>query len=209
MWGFDDSARQVDLCKNDYVFVTRSVPMPVYRRFWQPGGTYFFTVVTYHRRLIFLDDSTYLALREAFRIGMEKVGPFKIEAICLLPDHLHCIWTLPKNDDDYAARWKIIKSSFSHWFLKQGKSPGQLTASKVLKGELGVWQRRYWEHTIRDHEDLNRHIEYIHYNPVKHGLVQAVKVWPWSSFHHYVQAGYYDLDWGNDVLDFDQMDTGE
>lgn len=168
--------------------------MPEYRRAWLPGGTFFFTLVTNQRRPIFHEERARQILREAFLEGTRKVGPFQIDAICLLPDHLHCIWTLPENDSDYSTRWKVIKAWFSHLYLQQGGSPGLMTASKIHKGELGVWQRRFWEHLICDLNDLNRHMDYIHYNPVKRGLVRSMKAWPWSSFHRYVQAGNYDLE---------------
>lgn len=169
--------------------------MPEYRRIWSPGGTFFFTLVTNQRRKIFLEESARQTLREAFRYGMEKAGPFRIDALCLLPDHLHCIWTLPEGASDYATRWKIIKARFSRRYLQTGGTAGAITTSKAQKGEVGVWQRRYWEHMIRDQYDLSQHIDYIHYNPVKHGLVREVKEWPWSTFHCFVREGYYDSDW--------------
>jgi len=183
--------------------------MPNYCRSYLPGGTYFFTLVTNLRRSIFLEAKARQVLRESFHRGMEKIGPFKVEAICLLPDHLHCIWTLPDNDDNYSARWKVIKAYFSHQYLQLGGTAGKTTSSKANKGELGVWQRRFWEHSIGNLVDLNRHIDYIHYNPVKHGLVQAVKAWPWSSFHRYVQEGYYDPEWGNENSGLDEIVVGE
>jgi putative transposase len=183
--------------------------MPEYRRTFLPGGTFFFTLVTNQRQPIFRESWTRLALREAFRQGMEKAGLFQVDAICLLPDHMHCIWTLPENDCDYSTRWKVIKACFSHQYLQQGGNPGRLSASKVQKGELGVWQRRFWEHTIRDLDDMNRHVDYIHYNPVKHGLVRSVKAWPWSSFHRYVKAGYYDPDWASEDQGLDLLNAGE
>jgi putative transposase len=151
--------------------------MPNYRRAWLPGGTFFFTLVTNQRRPIFMEESARHILKQAFAEGMKKAGKFEIVAFCLLPDHLHCIWTLPENDGDYSTRWKVIKAWFSHAYRKQGGTPGDLTASKIQKGEVGIWQRRFWEHLIRDLDDLNRHIDYIHYNPVKHGLVQSVNAW--------------------------------
>jgi putative transposase len=172
--------------------------MPEYRRTWSPGGTFFFTLVTYNRRPIFQDEGARKILREAFAFGAQKVGPFQIDAMCLLPEHLHCTWTLPEKDGDYSTRWKVIKSYFSHRYIRGGGIPGSLTTSKFQKGEVGVWQRRFWEHEIRDMEDYRRHLDYIHYNPVKHGLVDTVRAWPWSTFHRYVREGYYDLDWGSE-----------
>jgi len=170
--------------------------MPNYRRAWSPGGTYFFTVVTHQRRPIFAEANARQLLRRAFLHAKQKAGPFHVEALCLLPDHLHCIWTLPENDCDYPTRWKNIKAYFSHTYRKQGGISGVLSGSKIEKGEVGIWQRRYWEHLIRDRDDLNRHIDYIHYNPVKHGLAKSAGAWPWSTFHRYVRDGYYAPDWG-------------
>ena len=148
-------------------------------------------------------------LREAFQYSSIKAGPFEIDAICLLPDHLHCLWTMPETDVDYATRWKVIKAYFSHRYRLQGGQPGQSSRSKMRKGEIGFWQRRFWEHTIRDEEDLLNHINYIHYNPVKHGLVASVKDWPWSSFHRFVQEGLYDENWGSEEIEFDTTIFGE
>lgn len=171
--------------------------MPEYRRACFPGGTYFFTLVTNQRRKIFLEESARQILREAFLYGMKKAGPFRVDALCLLPDHLHCIWTLPEDSSDYATRWKIIKARFSRRFLQAGGAAGPISISKAQKGEVGVWQRRYWEHMIRDQEDLSLHIDYTYYNPVKHGLVQEVNAWPWSTFHRDVSDGYYAMDWNS------------
>ncbi len=180
--------------------------MPDYRRVWSPGGTYFFTVVTHQRRPILIEAKARRLLRQAFLHARQNAGAFRIDALCLLPDHLHCIWTLPENDCNYATRWKIIKAYFSHSYRKQGGASGALSESKIKKGELGIWQRRYWEHLIRDREDLYRHVDYIHYNPVKHGLVQSVGEWPWSTFHRYVREGYYASDWGD--KDFSPVEIG-
>ena len=169
--------------------------MPDYRRAHQPGSTYFFTVVTNQRRPILLEPVARKALRKAFHHTVERF-PFQLDAICLLPDHLHCIWTLPENDADFSTRWKLVKASFSRQYLLFGGKPGPISASKVNKGELGIWQRRFWEHLIRNTDDLNRHLDYLHYNPVKHGLAGSVAEWPWSSFHRYVRQGYYAPDWG-------------
>ena len=184
--------------------------MPEYRRSLLPGGTYFFTLVTNQRRPIFQEENARHLLREALTQGARKVGPFHIDALCLLPDHLHCIWTLPDHDSDYSTRWKVIKAWFSHQYLQKVGTDGLITASKIKKGELGVWQRRFWEHWIRNLDDLDRHRDYIHYNPVKHGLVRSVKEWPWSTFHRYVQEEFYDLDWGCDEIKIDGiLDVGQ
>ena len=115
--------------------------------------------------------------------------PFKLDAFVLLPDHLHCIWTLPKDDSNFSTRWRLVKSYFSHRCKNRHQSI--ISASRGKKKEQALWQRRFWEHLIRDEADLISHVEYIHYNPVKHGLVTAPKDWEYSSFHRYVQVGIY------------------
>ena len=132
-------------------------------------------------------------LRNALRHVMRR-HPFKIDAFVLLPDHLHCIWTLPQGDDDFSTRWRLVKSYFSH--RCESEYRGDVSASREKKREQAIWQRRFWEHAIRDEEDYARHVEYIHYNPVKHGLVTAPRDWEYSSFHRYVRAGLYDKMWG-------------
>jgi putative transposase len=172
--------------------------MPEYRRSWVEGGTFFFTVVTYHRRPILTTTEARKILRSAW-VDVRKRFPFTVDAVCLLPDHLHCIWVLPEGDANYAVRWKEIKRLFTRSYLDR-VGPGEArNASRESRGEAAIWQRRYWEHTLRDEADLNRHRDYIHYNPVKHGLVRSVADWPWSSFHRYVRLGYYDRGWGEAV----------
>ena len=162
--------------------------MVLYRRNRVPGGTYFFTVTLRDcssRRLVHHIDS----LRQAFRsILIEQ--PFQLDAIVVLPDHLHAMWTLPDGDADYASRWRALKSRFTHALQTQGVS-----LQCDARGEYRLWQRRYWEHTIRDATDRQRHVDYIHYNPVKHGLVKRVADWPFSSFHRFVKQGWLPLDW--------------
>jgi len=114
-----------------------------------------------------------------------------IDAIVVLPDHLHAVWTLPPNDADFPGRWKAIKRHFTHALLTHGVS-----LARNAKGEYSLWQRRYWEHTIRDETDLQRHVDYIHYNPVKHDVVARASAWPFSSFHRYVRLGWLSADWG-------------
>ncbi len=122
--------------------------------------------------------------------------PFKTVAVCLLPEHLHCAWTQPENDQNFSLRWKEIKRLFTKGYL-ENIGPGESrNASRQKRGEAAIWQRRFWEHVIRDQNDLDRHIEYIHYNPVKHGLVERVVDWPWSSFHRFVKMGLYAPEWG-------------
>ena len=168
---------------------------PYYRRLRVKGGTFFFTVVL-------ADRTSDLLVRHVDRLrcvyaSVTNKLPFETVAICILPDHIHAIWTLPENDSNYAARWSLIKSGFS-----RGLPPTLVRSpSKIKKREKGLWQRRYWEHAVRDDEDLTRHIDYIHFNPVKHGLVPRVQDWPDSSFHQYVARGDLPLDWGGDMCE--------
>ena len=172
--------------------------MPEYRRSTMAGGTFFFTVVTYHRSPILTTAQAREILHSAWNNVNERF-PFTTDAICLLPDHLHCIWTLPEEDADYSLRWGEIKKLFTKAYLKH-IGPGETrNESRQKRGEAAIWQRRFWEHTIRDLDDYNRHMDYIHYNPVKHGLVKNVSDWPWSSFHRLVRSGYYVSGWGSDI----------
>ncbi|MEG3967025.1 transposase [Microcoleus sp. T2B6] len=168
-----------------------------YRRLKTPGATYFFTIVTYQRQRLFSDPEMVELLRAAFR---NVIGgfPFTIDAIVVLPDHLHCIWTLPDQDANFSTRWRSIKNYFSRNCPEQYKQTRSV--SRLKKGEQAIWQRRFWEHQIRDEVDLANHVDYIHYNPVKHGLVAAPRDWEYSSFHRYVQDGSYSRDWGANVL---------
>ena len=167
--------------------------MPDYRRNRVPGGIYFFTVNLLER------DSRLLvehidSLRAAVRLVRGKM-PFHIDCWVVLPEHMHCIWTLPVGDADFAARWKTIKIGFA----KTIPQTEQLSAVCLAKGERGIWQRRYWEHTIRDERDYEAHVDYVHINPLKHGLVSRVADWPYSSFHQFVAAGIYPQDWAGDA----------
>jgi putative transposase len=160
-----------------------------YRRNRLPGGRFFFTVALADRHSRALVEHVG-ALRDSFRMAQSK-RPFATEAIVILPDHLHAILTLPEGDHDFAGRWRRIKSYFTRQVaaLHPGLQPNR-------RGEYGLWQRRFWEHTIRDDNDLARHIDYIHFNPVKHGHVLHVRDWPYSSFHRYVREGVLSDDWG-------------
>jgi putative transposase len=160
-----------------------------YRRNRVPGGTFFFTVTLTDRRSHLLVDHIDL-LRDALRF-IRRQHPLRIKAMVILPDHLHAIWTLPPDDDDFPHRWQAIKSRFTTAVIQQG-----VPLTHNTKGEYHLWQRRYWEHTIRDENDLQRHVDYIHYNPVKHGLVKRAVDWPFSSFHRYVRLGWLSADWG-------------
>ena len=163
-----------------------------YRRNFIPGGTFFFTVTLADRLSSALVDHVDL-LRNALRAARRE-RPFVIDAIVILPEHLHAIFTLPPDDPDFSGRWRRIKGHFSTALI--GAST-QL--SRRSNGDLALWQRRFWEHTIRDEEDFARHADYIHFNPIKHGLVRRVRDWPYSSFHRYVRDGILPEDWAGDV----------
>ncbi|MBI4331388.1 MAG: transposase [Chloroflexi bacterium] len=172
--------------------------MSNYRRAYCEGGTYFFTAVTYGRRPIFREEQAIVLLTKCFQ-SVKKLHPFEVNAFVTLPDHLHCIWTLPDGDNDFSTRWKKIKACFTSQWVVGTTLP--VSESKQQKGEKGVWQRRFWEHMIRDQEDFNRHCDYIHYNPVKHGLVKSAAEWKYSSFRRFVEQGIYKPDWGGEVDD--------
>lgn len=164
--------------------------MPNYVRAFVPGGTFFFTVALLQREQRLLIEHAD-ALRQAFR-DVRRRRPFTIDAIVVLPDHLHCLWTLPPNDSDFSTRWRLIKGAFA-----RGIETGEpLSERRVRKAERGIWQRRFWEHAIRDERDFAAHADYIHFNPVKHGHVERAADWPHSSFSRFVQAGIYTLEWG-------------
>ena len=167
--------------------------MSQYRRAKIKGGVFFFTVNLADRSSdVLVRHVDYL--REVYASVGERY-PFETIAICILPDHLHAIWSLPSDDSEFPLRWSLIKSGFSRG-LPDG-SPR--SSSRLAKRERGVWQRRYWEHAIRDDTDLARHVDYIHFNPVKHGYVTQVRDWPHSSFHRYVARGHLPEDWGGNV----------
>lgn len=179
--------------------------MATFRRSTAPGATYFFTVNTYQRQKVLTETPFYQALKQNFR-DVRAQHPFTIEAFVLLPDHLHCIWTLPENDADYARRWNIIKRGVSRQTRDAVTAP--LTRSRQRRGELGLWQRRFWEHQIRDARDFEKHVDYIHWNPVKHGYVKQVKDWPYSSFHRFVERGIYPPDWACRPAENEQREDG-
>ena len=169
--------------------------MPNYRRFTVPGALYFFTVVTHERRPFLVDPIARRCLREAFRVVRARYA-FEIPAIVVLPDHLHAIWSMPQADSAYSLRWRRIKEEFTERYLAQGGHDGARSASRQKREERGVWQRRFWEHTILDDTDFERHVDYIHYNPVKHGLVACPRDWAFSSFARWVRQGIYPDSWG-------------
>jgi len=160
-----------------------------YRRAGVPGGTYFFTATLADRSQSLL--TTHIAaLREAFRTTRQR-HPFDTVAMVVLPEHLHCIWQLPAGDCAYATRWALIKSAFARQLV-----PGEpVSLSRHLKREGGIWQRRYREHCLRDVADVQRHIDYIHFNPVKHGYVKRPIDWPYSSVHRHIARGLLPNDW--------------
>ena len=178
--------------------------MVTYRRADIPGGTYFFTVVTNNRREIFTMPEARNFLRQAV-LDVRKQYPFTIDAWVLLPEHLHCIWTLPPGDHDFSGRWGRIKAGFSRRAKELLHDEALLTRSRKNKRESTIWQRRFWEHAIRDERDLRTHMDYIHYNPVKHGLVEQVCDWPYSTFHRLVDEGIYPRDWGGNMKQPDGM----
>src|SRR6266540_166560 len=169
--------------------------MTWYRRAKIEGGTFFFTVAL-------ADRSSDLLVRHVDRFrrmyqSVQERYPFETIAICILPDHIHAVWSLPTGDADFSSRWSLIKSSFSRGLAYEGPR----TPSKIAKRERGLWQRRYWEHAVRNDADLSRHVDYIHFNPVKHGYVTQVRDWPHSSFHRYVTRGVLPSDWGGNARD--------
>ena len=157
-------------------------------------STYFFTVVTYRRRPILCDARVRLALRSAFE-GVRARLPFQVDAIVLLPDHLHCICTLPDGDANFSTRWSHIKHVVS-FACRDAYADYTVTNAQRRRREAAIWQRKFWEHRIRDERDMEKHVDYIHYNPVKHGLVDRAAAWAYSSFGRHVDAGVYPVDWG-------------
>ncbi len=168
--------------------------MSNYRRDRTAGGVYFFTVTLANRHsdLLFTEIERF---RDAYR-AVARSHPFETIAICVLPDHIHALWQLPPGDDNFSLRWRLIKHRFSHGLPRAPER----SVSKIRRGEAGIWQRRFWEHRIRDASDLSRHVDYIHFNPVKHGLVEHVVDWPFSSFHRYVTTGSLPANWGGGGL---------
>lgn len=176
--------------------------MPNYIRA-REGSTYFFTVVTYRRQPILCLDESREALGEVLR-EVRELYPFEVKAWVLLPDHLHCIWELTEGDSDYSVRWALIKKGFTSRMKGRLETP-EPNRSRIRHREATVWQRRFWEHKVRDEKDFGVHCDYIHYNPVKHSLVDAPKDWEYSTFHRYVTAGIYPEDWGSKGLDLSEI----
>ncbi|MGH8354903.1 MAG: REP-associated tyrosine transposase [Pseudomonas sp.] len=168
--------------------------MSNYRRPHEPGGVYFFTVVSQGRRPLLTTPEIRQALRDSI-IQVRRHYPFRIHAWVLLPDHLHCLWELPSGDAAFGLRWALIKRGVS----QRWRTLDPLNRSQQQRRENGLWQRRFWEHRIRNPQDYQRHMDYLHWNPVKHGLVERVADWPWSSFQQLAKAGVYPPDWGGDA----------
>ena len=180
--------------------------MSDYLRWTQAGGTYFFTVKTCNQRPLFNDSH----LREFLHQAIEDTRnqkPFEVLALVLLSDHLHCIWKMPDSDDDFSTRWSMIKRKFTQRYMTSGRKVSRISESQQREGRRGVWQRRFWEHAIRDDRDYAAHIDYVHFTPVKHGLVNHVADWPYSTFHRFVENGVFGSDWaGGSEMD---MNVGE
>lgn len=173
--------------------------MSQYIRHYQPGGHYFFTLVTHERRPIFSNPKNVAHLKCAL-LQIKKKHPFSLNALIILPDHLHCLWKLPQDDQDFSTRWRLIK---------RHTSMGMKTIANH-RNEKKIWQPRFWEHTIRDIDDWHKHLDYIHYNPVKHGLVKSPADWKNSSFHYWVSKGIYAKNWcSSEVITFSGMDFVE
>jgi putative transposase len=169
--------------------------MPEYRRAYVPGGTFFLTLVTYQRIPLFSESENICRLRLAIaKTRTER--PFKITGAVILPDHIHFLWTLPSDDTNYSYRVSRFKILFTRMIRGKPSLPQNVSASRRKHRESNVWQRRFWEHVIRDESDMEKHLDYIHYNPVKHGLVCCPHLWEYSSFSRWVKTGRYRDDWG-------------
>jgi len=162
--------------------------MSNYHRLYSKGGIYFFTLVTSERKPLLCEAKALSRLKTAFHYSIKKY-PFRIRGLVILPDHIHCIWQLPKDDHDFSIRWNMIKRYFSIG----------MNGDTNHRREKNIWQRRFWEHLIRDEEDFQRCLDYIHYNPVKHGYVNRPCDWTFSTFKNNVKKGFYEMDWGSDI----------
>jgi putative transposase len=182
-----------------------------FRRVRVPGATYFFTLVANRRAPIFSNPAARRALHRAM-VWVRANHPYTLDGAVLLPDHIHLLITLPPADAAYPTRMMLLKKRFTEFARESGLvREGPLTKKAALRGEAGFWQRRYWEHTIRSDADYQNHLDYIMYNPVKHGLVSRVADWPHSSFHRLVLNGLYPLDWGGtkEMKEMASLRTGE
>ena len=168
--------------------------MPEYRRAYMPGGTFFITLVTYNRSPLFARIENISRLRSAL-VDTKSEMPFGIEGAVILPDHIHFLCTLPSGDTNYSKRVGRLKVLFTRALRGRGNLPENVSNSRRKRRESDVWQRRFWEHTIRNEEDFRQHLDYIHYNPVKHNLVSCPHLWPHCSFNTWVRKGGYSADW--------------
>jgi putative transposase len=159
-----------------------------------PGGQFFLTLITFDRRPLFRDLAQVTLLRQAFQIVCSS-RPFTTWGAVVLPDHLHVLIELPPGDGDFSTRVALIKARFSRCLDRTAIAEPDASASRRRRRERCVWQRRFWEHTIRDERDFQNHMDYIHYNPVKHGLAACPHAWPYSSFDKWVREGRYPVDW--------------
>jgi putative transposase len=170
--------------------------MVKYRRYRVPGGTYFFTLTLRDRKSDWLTRYCGQVINAMKKV--RAIHPFKTIALVILPDHLHAMWTLPDGDSNYSLRWRLIKTQFSKNLASSG-----ISIKKNAKGENILWQNRFWEHTIRNEIDYEKHVNYIHYNPVKHGFVTKPADWPYTTFHRYVKNGILPYDWCHQECDID------
>jgi putative transposase len=183
--------------------------MPNYRRYTTGAKSYFFTLATYQRQPILLASEFRTALRDAL-IETRRRFPFSIDSWVLLPDHLHSIWTLPDENADFSQRWSMIKRLTTQQLqTTQMVRTAHPTESRSKRREGTLWQRRFWEHQIRDEKDLRHHLDYCYWNPVRHGLVDAVRLWPYSTFHRDVRKGFYPENWGNQTVQRIDIEYGE
>jgi len=183
--------------------------MPKYIRAYVPGGTYFFTVVTHRRLALFKSKSARSLWGNCLRECVHR-WPFVIDAIVLLPDHLHAMWSLPSGDAEYSMRWAWLKKEFTKRWLANRATESVIAQPVRVERQRRVWQPRFWEHVIQDQHDYERHFDYIHYNPVKHGHVRCPRDWPHSSFHRWAKHGVYSANWAcsddtRRLLDFEDV----
>jgi len=184
----NDASRRVGKAQRAHQKFPRVIKMSKYRRVYIPGGTYFFTVVTYNRKPILCTEKAIQRLKQAFQSTKSKY-PFQLEGLVVMPDHLHCIWQLPEHDHDFSKRWNMIKRHFSVG----------MTGEVNKRREKNIWQRRFWERVIRNEDDLHNYFDYIYYNPVKHGYVNKPFDWTYSTFRRDVKRGLYSMEWGSNI----------
>ncbi|MBX9791978.1 MAG: transposase [Pirellulales bacterium] len=169
--------------------------MSDFKRWYVPGGTYFFTVVCYQRSRLFEHERARRLLGDVIR-RVRQDSPFHVVASVLLWDHLHMVWSMPTGDCAYSDRWRRIKRDFTVEWLAAGGVAVAVKSAQARRGHRGIWQRRFFEHLVRDESDLDRICDYVHFNPVKHGYVESPWDWQWSTFRRFVSAGQYTRAWG-------------